>query len=137
MVGIIVMFIELVKSYQGVIVVFVVLFVFGCMVIGICFCCGKNVVEGKKSFFCEGWNVVFVCDFVLWKNDCFFISKYKELICKVVVVLLKKGCVVMIGLFFEKKGVFYDVIVVMEDIGEKFVCFKLEFDNNIFKKKGN
>ncbi|HAP4428831.1 TPA: DNA topoisomerase III, partial [Enterococcus faecalis] len=137
MAGITAMLTELVKSYQGVTVASAALSASGRTVIGICPRCGKNVVEGKKSFFCEGWNAAPACDFALWKNDRFFTSKHKELTRKAAAALLKKGRVAMTGLFSEKKGVLYDAIVVMEDTGEKFVRFKLEFDNNTPKKKGN
>ncbi len=34
----------------------------------------------------------------------------------------------MTGLYSEKKGIFYDATIVMEDTGGKYVNFKLEFD---------
>ena len=33
----------------------------------------------------------------------------------------------MSGLFSEKKGTTYDAVVVLDDTGEKYVRFKLEF----------
>jgi len=104
----------------------------GRTIVGVCPRCGKNVVEGRKSFFCEGWKDTPPCGFALWKNDLFFKGKKKELTRKVAAALLKNGRVRMTGLFSEKKGVFYDATVVMNDDGGKFVHFKLEFD-----KKGN
>ena len=101
--------------------------------IGKCPRCGKSVVEGKKSFFCEGYYDRPPCGFALWKNDRFFTSKRKELTKKTVAALLKDGRVHMTDLFSEKKGVLYDATVVMDDDGGKFVHFKLDFDN---KKKG-
>ena len=95
------------------------------------------MVEGQKSFFCEGWNATPPCGFAIWKNDRFFTGKRKELTRKVAAALLKNGRVAMTGLFSEKKGVLYDATVVMEDTGEKFVRFKLEFDPKTPKKKGN
>lgn len=59
-------------------------------VVGTCPRCGKNVVEGKKSFFCEGWNASPPCGFALWKNDRFFTSKHKELTRKTAAALLGK-----------------------------------------------
>lgn len=136
MAGISAMLTELIKGYQGVTVASAALSASGRTVIGICPRCGKNVVEGKKSFFCEGWNAAPPCGFALWKNDRFFTGKRKELTRKVAAALLKNGRIPMTGLFSEKKGVLYDATVVMEDTGEKFVRFKLEFDNNTPKKKG-
>jgi DNA topoisomerase-3 len=138
MAGITAMLTELVKSYQGVTAKSSTLSASGRTVVGICPRCGKNVVEGKKSFFCEGWNAAPPCGFALWKNDRFFTRKRKELTRKAAAALLKNGRVPMTGLFSEKKGVLYDATVVMEDTGEKFVRFKLEFDNTkTTKKKGN
>ena len=59
--------------------------------IGKCPRCGKNVVEGKKSFYCEGYHDTPSCGFALWKNDRFFTSKRKELTKKIAASLLKNG----------------------------------------------
>ena len=131
--GISSMLAELIKGYQGITVASAALSASGRTVVGVCPRCGRNVVEGKKSFFCEGWNAAPPCGFALWKNDRFFTGKRKELTRKAATALLKNGRVPMTGLFSEKKGVLYDATVVMEDTGEKFVRFKLEFDP---KKKG-
>ena len=104
--------------------------------IGKCPRCGKNVVEGKKSFYCEGYHDTPSCGFALWKNDRFFTSKRKELTKKIAVSLLKNGRAAVTGLFSEKKGVFYDATVVLDDDGGKFVRFKLEFDNKSTRKEG-
>jgi len=122
----------LVKTYAGVRPASSILSQSGRTIVGVCPRCGKNVVEGKKSFFCEGWKDDPPCGFALWKNDLFFKSKRKELTRKVAAALLKYGRVKMTGLFSEKKGVFYNATVVMNDNGGKFVHFNLEFD-----KKGS
>ena len=105
--------------------------------IGSCPRCGRPVYEGKKSFYCSGYKDNPSCGFALWKENPYFKSKRKELTKKVAAALLKNGRVAMTGLFSEKKGVLYDATVVMEDTGEKFVRFKLEFDPKTPKKKGN
>ncbi|MBR0312908.1 MAG: DNA topoisomerase 3 [Oscillospiraceae bacterium] len=117
----------LVKTYQGVSAASA-LSQSNRPVVGVCPRCGKNVVEGKKSFFCEGYFDKPPCGFALWKNDRFFTAKRKELTKKVAAALLKNGRVRMTGLFSEKKGVTYDATVIMEDTGDKFVHFKMEFD---------
>ena len=119
----------LVQSYSQVTVASAALSQSGRAVIGKCPRCGKNVVEGKKSFFCEGYYDKPPCGFALWKNDRFFTSKRKELTKKIAMSLLKSGRAAVTGLFSEKKGVFYDATVVLDDDGGKFVCFKLEFNN--------
>ena len=131
--GIVEMVRGLVHTYAHVTVASAALSQSGRAVIGKCPRCGKNVVEGQKSYFCEGYYDRPPCGFALWKNDRFFTGKRKELTKKTVAALLKNGRVHMTDLFSEKKGVLYDATVVMDDDGGKFVRFKLEFDT---KKKG-
>ena len=136
MAGISDMLTGLVKAYQNVNVAPSPLSNLGRTVIGKCPRCGKNVVEGKKSFYCEGYHDTPSCGFALWKNDRFFTSKRKELTKKIAASLLKNGRVAVTGLFSEKKGVLYDATVVLDDDGGKYVRFKLEFDNKSTRKEG-
>lgn len=96
--------------------------------VGTCPRCGRPVYEGKKSFYCSGYQASPSCGFALWKDNPYFKSKRKELTKKTVATLLKKGKIKMTGLYSEKKGIFYDATIVMEDTGGKYVNFKLEFD---------
>ena len=91
--------------------------------IGTCPRCGKPVYEGKKNFYCSDRS----CRFVLWKDDRFWTSLKKELTKKMAGDLLKKGRTSVKGMWSEKKGVAYDAVVVLDDTGEKYVRFKLEF----------
>ena len=136
MAGITAMLSDLVQSYRNISVTSTALSQSGRTVIGKCPRCGKNVVEGKKSFYCEGYHDTPSCGFALWKNDRFFTGKRKELTKKIAASLLKNGRVAVTGLFSEKKGVFYDATIVLDDDGGKFVRFKLEFDNKSTGKKG-
>ncbi len=136
MAGITAMLSDLVQSYRNISVTSTALSESGRTVIGKCPRCGKNVVEGKKSFYCEGYHDTPSCGFALWKNDRFFTGKRKELTKKIAASLLKNGRVAVTGLFSEKKGVFYDATIVLDDDGGKFVRFKLEFDNKSTGKKG-
>ena len=136
MAGITAMLTNLVQSYRNISVTSTALSESGRTVIGKCPRCGKNVVEGKKSFYCEGYHDTPSCGFALWKNDRFFTSKRKELTKKIAASLLKTGRAAVTGLFSEKKGVFYDATVVLDDDGGKFVRFKLEFDNKSTRKEG-
>ncbi len=134
MAGIVDMLTKLVKSYANVAVASSALSRSGRTVVGKCPRCGKNVVEGKKSFFCEGYYDTPPCGFALWKNNRFFASKRKELTRKIAAALLKSGRAAVSGLFSEKKGVFYDATVVMVDDGGKYVHFELEFND---RRKGS
>lgn len=129
MAGITAMLTDLVKTYQNVIVAHSALSDSGRTVVGVCPRCGKNVVEGKKSFFCEGYHDTPSCGFAMWKNDRFFTGKRKELTRKTAAALLKNGRVKVADLFSEKKGVLYDATIVLDDDGGKYVHYKLEFDN--------
>ena len=91
-------------------------------VIGKCPRCGADVLEGKKNFYCSNRE----CQFSMWKEDRFFTSKHKELTKPMAVALLKNGRVSVKGLFSEKKGVTYDAVVVLADMGGKYVNYKLE-----------
>lgn len=95
--------------------------------VGKCPRCGKPVYEGKKNFYCSGYRDEPPCAFSLWKENPYFKSKRKELTKKVVAALLKDGRVKMTGLYSEKKGGTYDAIIVMEDTGDRYVNFRLEF----------
>ena len=91
--------------------------------VGLCPRCGKPVYEGKKNFYCSDRS----CQFVLWKDDRFWTSRKKELTKKMAGDLLKKGRTSVKGMWSEKKGAAYDAVVVLDDTGEKYVRFKLEF----------
>lgn len=91
--------------------------------IGICPRCGGRVTEGKKGFSCENRT----CGFILWKDNRFFASKKKEMTKKIAAALLKNGRVALPGCYSEKTGKTYDAVVVLDDTGEQYVNFKLEF----------
>ena len=50
-------------------------------------------------------------------------------------LFIKEGRVSMSGLFSEKTGKTYDAVVVLDDTGEKYVNFKLEFPQQRGRKK--
>ena len=91
--------------------------------VGLCPRCGKPVYEGRKNFYCSDRS----CRFVLWKDDRFWTTRKKELTRKMAADLLKKGRTSVKGMWSEKKGAAYDAVVVLDDTGEKYVRFKLEF----------
>ena len=130
MAGITAMLSDLVKSYQNVSLTSSALSESGRAVIGKCPRCSKNVVEGQKSFFCEGYYDQPSCGFALWKNDRFFTSKKKKMTAKIAAALLKNGRVQLTGLYSEKKDTTYAATIVLNDDGGKFVRYKLEFDKD-------
>ena len=116
---------ELVKTYSHISEEGQKLFAPEREVVGLCPRCGKPVYEGKKNFYCSDRS----CRFVLWKDDRFWASRKKELTKKMAADLLKKGRTSVKGMWSEKKGAAYDAVVVLDDTGEKYVRFKLEFSN--------
>lgn len=125
---------ELVKTYQGVSRASAALSDKGeekrkTAVLGKCPRCGKNVVEGKSSYYCEGYYSTPSCGFALWKNDRFFQSQGKALGPKTVQALLKDGRVLVKGLR-SRKGTNYDATVIMRDTGDKYIKWELEFPKN-------
>ncbi|WP_069988297.1 DNA topoisomerase 3 [Massilioclostridium coli] len=100
-------------------------------VIGLCPRCGNPVYEGKKGFFCENPS----CSFALWKDNHFFTTKKKSITKTVAAALLKEGRIFISGLYSEKTGKTYDAMVIMEDTGDKYVNFKLEFSKTRRKSK--
>ena len=49
--------------------------------------------------------------------------------------LLKEGRVFVSGLYSEKTGKIYDAVVLLDDTGDKYVNFKLEFSDKRGGKK--
>ena len=92
--------------------------------VGKCPRCGGMVIEKKTGFFCENRR----CNFGIWKDNKFFSSKGKVVTKQNVTALLKDGRVRLTGLHSSKTGFNYDATVVLEDSGDKFVNFRLEFD---------
>lgn len=91
--------------------------------VGVCPRCGAPIYEGKKVFFCDNRD----CSFALWKDNKFFSGKKKSITKSVAATLLKEGRVSMSGLYSEKTGKTYDAVVILDDTGDKYVNFKLEF----------
>ena len=99
--------------------------------IGTCPRCGHAVKEWQKGFFCEKQD----CEFALWKDNKFFTSKKKTVTKPIAAALLKEGRVSVSSLYSEKTGKTYDAVVVLDDTGERYVNFKLEFSDKRGGKK--
>lgn len=99
--------------------------------VGTCPRCGSAVRERQKGFFCENKD----CSFALWKDNRFFSSKKKTVTKSIAAALLKEGRVFVSGLYSEKTGKTYDAVVVLDDTGDKYVNFKLEFSDKRGGKK--
>jgi len=92
--------------------------------LGVCPRCGSPIREGAKGYFCDNR----ACGFRIWKESKFWTAKKKPLSPAIVAAMLKDGCVALKGLYSEKTGKKYDATVTLDDTGDKFVNFKLEFE---------
>lgn len=96
-----------------------------CEPVGVCPCCGANVVDKAKGFFCEKRE----CKFVLWKDNRFFDSLGKKINKSVAQSLLKDGKVKLKKCRSVKTGKTYDTTVIMSVDETSRTQFSLEFDN--------
>lgn len=92
--------------------------------LGVCPRCGSAVREFNNGFFCDNRT----CFFKLWKKSKFWTAKKRPLTAAIVTALLNDGRIAMTGLYSEKTGRKYDATVVLNDSGEGFVNFKIEFN---------
>lgn len=94
-------------------------------VVGKCPRCGSDVTEAPKGFFCENKS----CKFGLFKDNKFFTAKKKKLTKDTAAALLTEGRIFMSGLHSEKTGKQYNATIILEDSGEGYPSFKMEFEN--------
>ena len=92
--------------------------------LGKCPRCGCEVYEGKQGYFCSNHD----CRFSIWKDNKYLLSRKVKLSPKMVESLLSKGKVSIKGMWSEQKQKSYDGILVLDDTGDKYVNFKIEFE---------
>ena len=92
-------------------------------VIGVCPRCGGEVVCGRGRYYCSNKD----CGFCMWEDSKFFSSKRKKLTKSIAAELLKDGRAKLNGCYSEKSSKTYDATVLLDDSGEKYVNFKLDF----------
>jgi len=92
--------------------------------LGVCPRCGSPVREATKGFFCDSRT----CGFKIWRESKFWTAKKKPLTAAIVTTLLKNGRVAIKGLHSEKTGKKYDATVILDDTGDGFVNFRMEFE---------
>lgn len=92
-------------------------------IIGKCPRCGRNVYEGSKSFYCEGYKENPKCSFTIWKENKFFLDKGKKITKSMASKLLKNKTIDVKG-FKTKDG--------KGEYSAKVEMFDKEFNNNIY-----
>lgn len=102
-------------------------------VIGKCPRCGKNIYEGTKNFYCEGYKDEPKCEFTIWKDSKFFTDKGKKITKSMAIKLLKDKVVSVKGLKKKDGKGEYNAKIQMFDNeynGHLYANFKiLEFIN--------
>ena len=93
-------------------------------IIGMCPRCGNNVTERQKGFFCENK----ACKFGLFRDNKFFTSKKKTITKEIAKTLLAEGRIFMSGLMSEKTGKLYNATILLDDTGDGYTGFKMEFE---------
>ena len=100
-------------------------------VVGKCPCCGSDVVERDKAFFCSNYD----CNFALWKNNKFFYAITKRMTRNVAEALLKDGAVRLDKCKSVRTGNSFNCILKMATDEEQRAQFSLEFPKKKKKEK--
>lgn len=98
-------------------------------IIGKCPRCKKNVYEGTKNFYCEGYKDEPKCEFAIWKENKFFSEKGKKVTKTVASKFLKDGVATIKGFKKRDGSNTYNAKVEMIDTiynGKKYVNFKIK-----------
>jgi DNA topoisomerase-3 len=100
--------------------------------LGPCPRCGSPVYAGKAQYYCSNSAK---CEFFISEEPMFFKKARKKVTKSMASDFLNKGKTAVKGLYSEKKDVRYDATVAMEDTGEKWMRFKLVFEDSCKKPK--
>jgi DNA topoisomerase-3 len=92
--------------------------------VGKCPRCTANVTEAPKGWFCDNK----ACKFGLFKENKFFTSQKKKLTKEIVKTLLAEGRIFISGFTSAKTGKPYDATVVLDDKGDGYPGFTMEFE---------
>ena len=95
-------------------------------VLGKCPRCQNDIAETAKAFSC----VNRACKFALWKDSKFFTAKKKKLTKDAVIALLTEGRIFMSGLHSEKTGKPYNATIILDDTGEGYPNYRMEFEKS-------
>jgi len=93
-------------------------------VVGKCPRCGNDVSENQKGFFCGNK----ACKFGIFKDNKFFAATKKKVTPEIVRTLLNEGRIFMQGLISQKTGKPYNATVILDDKGEGYTGFTMEFE---------
>jgi DNA topoisomerase-3 len=86
--------------------------------------CKNDISENKVAYSCINRD----CQFALWKDSKFFAAKKKKLTKDVALALINEGRIFMSGLFSAKTNKTYNATIILEDKGEGFPTFSMEYE---------
>jgi DNA topoisomerase-3 len=92
-------------------------------VVGVCPCCGTNVVERDMAYFCDNMD----CSFVIWKDNKFFQAIGKEMTREIAEDLLTGGTVKLMGCKSRKTGKTFNCYVDITYDDEGRVQYEIRF----------
>jgi DNA topoisomerase-3 len=101
-------------------------------VIGKCPRCGGNFAESHKGFFCENKD----CKFAFFRESKYFTAKRLMLTKDIAAALLTEGRVFLKGLHSAKSGKTYNATIVLDDKGEGYPGYLMEFEPKGAKSNG-
>ncbi|HBV68112.1 MAG TPA: DNA topoisomerase III [Clostridiales bacterium] len=88
----------------------------GVEAVGVCPRCGREILEGKKKFFCAGYKNYPSCNFSMWKEDKMLIENGVALTREIASELLKNKQVMIFAKINEKEE---EVLMKLTDNGYK------------------
>ena len=93
-------------------------------IVGKCPCCGEDIAEMQKGFFCQSGN----CKFAIWKNNRYFESIGKAVTSSIVSDLLNDGKVKLKGCKSARTGKIFDATLIMNVNADGKINFDMKFD---------
>jgi hypothetical protein len=100
-------------------------------VIGECPCCGSQIVDRERAFFCNNYD----CSFALWKNNRFFQAISKEMTREVAEELLNCGTVRLDGCKSVRTGNSFNCYVDLSVDEEGRAQFAIRFPKKKYRRQ--
>jgi DNA topoisomerase-3 len=98
-------------------------------VVGKCPRCGGDVSENPKAFSCANTRDK-KCGFALFKDNRYFTAKKKTITKSIAKALLTDGRIFLKDLHSEKTGKDYAATIILDDKGEGYARFLMEFEKH-------
>ena len=100
-------------------------------VVGVCPCCGTNVVERDMAYFCDNMD----CSFAIWKDNKFFQAIGKEMTKDIAEELLNCGTVKLMGCKSRKTGKTFNCYVDITYDDEGRVQYEIRFPERKYRRE--